>query len=68
MRPFLRDKAGRRPIYGATYTFQTGPHWRDLLLFHGYFHGDNSAGLGANHQIDGTGLVANLIHRWGDQL
>ena len=61
MRLFLRDETGRRPIYGATHAFQTDPHWRDLLLFHEYFHGDNGAGLGASHQTGWTGLVANLI-------
>ena len=68
MRLFLRDETGRRPIYGATHAFQTDPHWRDLLLFHEYFHGDNGAGLGASHQTGWTGLVANLIQGWGDQV
>jgi hypothetical protein len=55
---FLPDQAGRRPVYGAQATFQTDPHWRDLLLFHEYFHGDNGAGLGASHQTGWTGLAA----------
>jgi hypothetical protein len=41
--------------------FQTDPHWRDLLLFYEYFHGDNGAGLGASHQTGWTGLVARII-------
>lgn len=61
---FTRDKAGRRRIYGGTEKFQQDPHWRDLLLFNEYFHGDNGAGLGANHQTGWTGLVANLIDEW----
>ena len=61
---FTRGADGRRPIYGGTRKFQEDPHWRDLLLFHEYFHGDNGAGLGANHQTGWTGLVANLIDEW----
>ena len=55
---------GRRPIYGDTTKFQEDPHWRDCLLFHEYFHGDNGAGLGASHQTGWTGLVASLIDAW----
>jgi hypothetical protein len=61
---FTRDENGRRRIYGGTAKFQHDPHWRDLLLFNEYFHGDNGAGLGANHQTGWTGLVANLIDEW----
>jgi len=67
-RLFLRDSAGRRPIYGGTDVFQHNPHWRDHLLFHEYFHGDNGAGLGANHQTGWTGLVAKLIQQSGGLL
>ena len=59
---FLRDKDGRRPVYGATRKFQEDPHWRDYLLFYEYFHGDNGAGLGASHQTGWTGVVARLMH------
>ena len=55
---FLRDKNGRRPVYGETAKFQNDPHWRDLILFYEYFHGDNGAGIGASHQTGWTGLVA----------
>jgi hypothetical protein len=58
---FLRDASGRRPVYGGTNKFQEDPHWRDLLLFFEYFHGDNGAGLGASHQTGWTGLVSVLI-------
>jgi hypothetical protein len=54
---FLRDGSGCRPVYGNTTLFQTDPHWRDLLLFYEYFHGDNGAGIGASHQTGWTGLV-----------
>jgi hypothetical protein len=61
---FTRNPEGRRRIYGGTEKFQTDPHWRDCLLFNEYFHGENGAGLGANHQTGWTGLVANLIDEW----
>jgi hypothetical protein len=59
---FLRDKGGRRPVYGGTREFQEDPHWRDCLLFYEYFHGDNGAGLGASHQTGWTGIVARVMH------
>jgi hypothetical protein len=62
---FLRDADGQRPIYGGTAKFQNDPHWRDLILFHEYFHGDNGAGLGATHQTGWTGLVAPLLDMYG---
>jgi hypothetical protein len=60
-RMFLRDENGRRPVYGGTAKFQNDPHWRDLILFYEYFHGDNGAGLGASHQTGWTGLIAPLL-------
>jgi hypothetical protein len=62
---FLRGGDGRRPVYGGTKLFQDDPHWRDLILFYEYFHGDNGAGLGASHQTGWTGLVARLIQTLG---
>ena len=58
---FLKDDQGRRPVYGGTGKFQDDPHWRDLILFYEYFHGDNGAGLGASHQTGWTGLVARTM-------
>jgi hypothetical protein len=58
---FLRDADGKRPVYGGSAKFQDDPHWRDLILFYEYFHGDNGAGLGASHQTGWTGLVAPLL-------
>jgi len=63
-RIFLRDEKGRRPVNGHTEKFQTDPHWRDNILFYEYFHGDNGAGLGANHQTGWTGVVAKLIQMY----
>ena len=62
---FLRDQQGRRPVYGGAQKFQTDPHWRDNVLFYEYFQGDNGAGLGASHQTGWTGVVARLIHLFG---
>jgi hypothetical protein len=67
-RVFLRDADGRRPVYGGTTLFQTDPHWRDLLLFYEYFHGDNGAGIGASHQTGWTALVAGLTCLFGGPL
>ena len=57
---FHRGPDGRRPLYGGAEKFQTDPHWRDLVLFYEYFHGDNGAGIGASHQTGWTGCVSLL--------
>jgi hypothetical protein len=59
---FLRDANGQRPVYGGMRKFQDDPYWRDLILFHEYFNGDNGAGVGASHQTGWTGVVARLMH------
>jgi hypothetical protein len=64
-RIFLRNEEGKRPVYGGTDKFQNDPNWRDYILFFEYFHGDNGAGLGANHQTGWTGLVAKTIQLYG---
>jgi hypothetical protein len=58
---FLRDASGRRPVYGGSEKFQRDPHWRDLILFYEYFHGDQGAGVGASHQTGWTGAVTKLM-------
>ncbi len=67
-RIFLAGPDGRRPVYGGTEVLQTDPHWKDLLLFHEYFNGDDGAGLGASHQTGWTGLVAKLLQQSGNGL
>jgi hypothetical protein len=62
---FLRGADGKRPVFGGCATFQENPHWRDLILFYEYFHGDNGAGLGASHQTGWTGVIARLIDLFG---
>src|SRR6185312_2406816 len=66
VRIFLRDKSGRRPVFGGAEKFQTDPQWKDYLQFYEYFHGDNGAGIGANHQTGWTGLVGKLIQVFGN--
>jgi hypothetical protein len=63
---FLQDEKGRRPVFGNHDKFQTDPHWRDLILFHEYFHGDSGAGIGASHQTGWTGIVTKLMQQSGE--
>jgi hypothetical protein len=63
---FLRGPDGRRAVYGATERFQRDPHWRDLIPFFEYFHGDTGAGIGASHQTGWTALVATLLEESGE--
>src|SRR5437879_12752631 len=63
---FLQDERGRRPVFGNLEKFQADPHWRDLVLFHEYFHGDSGAGVGASHQTGWTGVVTKLMQQSGE--
>ncbi len=65
-RIFLKDGNERRPVFGGIQKFQSDPRWKDLILFHEYFHGDNGAGIGASHQTGWTGLVAKLLQQSGE--
>ena len=65
---FLKDGEQKRPLYGGIEAFQNDPNWQDLIFFHEYFHGDNGAGIGANHQTGWTGLVAKLIQQSGEYM
>lgn len=60
-RLFLRDEKGKRPVFGDNDKFQNDPHFRDYILFHEYFHGDDGRGIGASHQTGWTGIVAKLL-------
>lgn len=62
-RIFLKDEKGRRPVFGGNEKLQSDPEWRDYILFHEYFHGDNGAGIGASHQTGWTGLAAKVIQQ-----
>jgi len=63
---FLLDQDGRRPAFGKAEKLQRDPHFRDYLLFHEYFNGDDGSGVGANHQTGWTGLVAKLLQQSGE--
>jgi hypothetical protein len=65
-RIFLRGADGRRPVHGGAEKFQVDPHWRDLVLFYEYFHGDDGSGIGASHQTGWTALVAKLLQQSGE--
>ncbi|MFM9905466.1 MAG: MGH1-like glycoside hydrolase domain-containing protein [Pyrinomonadaceae bacterium] len=65
-RIFLKDENGRRPCFADNDKFRTDPYFRDNLLFHEFFHGDNGAGIGASHQTGWTGLVAKLLQQSGE--
>jgi hypothetical protein len=65
-RLFLPDAKGGRPAHGDNPLFRDDPHWKDLVLFYEYFHGDNGSGVGANHQTGWTGLVAKLLQQSGE--
>jgi len=58
---FLPGTDGRRPCHGNDRRYANDPHWRDLVLFHEYFHGDNGRGVGASHQTGWTALIARLL-------
>jgi hypothetical protein len=64
---FLRRADGTRPTNGGHPLFDHNPHWRDLVHFHEYFHGDTGRGLGASHQTGWTALVAKLLQQSGGQ-
>jgi len=58
---FIRDKNGRRPVFGENEKLQNDPNFSNYILFHEYFHGDKGKGLGASHQTGWTALIANLL-------
>jgi hypothetical protein len=62
---FLPNEQGQRACWGTDQHFSADPHWRDLALFHEYFHGDNGRGLGASHQTGWTALIAHLLNDVG---
>ena len=63
---FMPDGTGRRPALAGDARFADDTHWRNLIWFHEYFHGDTGCGLGANHQTGWTSLVARLIEEFID--
>ena len=62
----IKDDEGKRAVHADNELFRSDPHWRDLVLFYEYFHGETGAGLGASHQTGWTGLVAKLLQQSGE--
>jgi hypothetical protein len=60
---FRRNGAGQRPFNGDVELFQSDPHWRDLIQFNEYFHGDNGRGVGASHQTGWSAMVCKMINQ-----
>jgi hypothetical protein len=58
---FEKNGQNERPVNGDYNWFYKKEENKDLVLFHEYFHGDTSRGLGASHQTGWTALIANLI-------
>ncbi len=57
---FERNAKGQRPLNGdgpLAEAYASDPHWRDLVLFHEYYHAETGEGLGASHQTGWTALV-----------
>jgi len=65
---FRVGKDGRRPIYGDMEKMQSDPHFKEHILFYEHYHGENGRGLGASHQTGWSGLVANLIDEWSEDI
>ncbi|KZT43655.1 hypothetical protein SISSUDRAFT_1040134 [Sistotremastrum suecicum HHB10207 ss-3] len=65
MHIFGRDLEGRRATNGGNVKLDSDPHFRDYVLFHEFFHGNDGRGLGASHQTGWTGLVAFHIMQTG---
>jgi hypothetical protein len=58
---FLPDQSGDRPCNGGDARYSKDPNWKNYVLFHEYFHGENGKGLGASHQTGWTALAINTI-------
>jgi Glycosyl hydrolase family 63 C-terminal domain len=58
---FLPDAGGHRPCHAGSERYAKDPHWKDLVLFHEYFHGDTGRGCGASHQTGWTALVVRCL-------
>jgi hypothetical protein len=60
-RIFLAGEDGHRPCHAGDARFAHDPHWRELVLFHEYFHGETGRGVGASHQTGWTALAIRFI-------
>lgn len=60
---FTIDNFGDRAVNDGEDVYRD-PHFKNLVLFYEYFHGDNMRGIGASHQTGWTGIVAKLINKY----
>jgi len=60
---FLPDAQGNRPCHGGASRYAQDPHWKDLVLFHEYFHADTGRGCGASHQTGWTALAVRNLEK-----
>jgi hypothetical protein len=58
---FLADGSGRRPVHADDARYRDDPHWKDLVLFYEYFHGETGRGVGASHQTGWTATVGKFV-------
>ena len=58
---FLPDSQGKRPCHGEDLQYASDPHWKNLVLFYEYFHGDTGRGCGASHQTGWTGIIGRML-------
>jgi hypothetical protein len=58
---FLPGPGGQRPCHGGDPRYAADPYWKDLVLFHEYFHGETGRGVGASHQTGWTALALRCI-------
>jgi hypothetical protein len=58
---FRSDARGFRAWHGEDARYARDPWFRELCLFHEYFHAETGRGLGASHQTGWTALVVRLI-------
>ena len=58
---FEKNENGDRTVNLLHSKWYRDEHFKDLILFYEYFHGENGRGIGASHQTGWTALVANLI-------
>lgn len=65
---FVPNEKGYRPCFGDAPRYSDVSHWRELLLFHEYFHAETGEGLGASHQTGWTSLVVRLVRERREKL
>jgi hypothetical protein len=61
---FLPNNEGARPCHGTESRYAQDPNWRELVLFHEYFHADTGRGCGASHQTGWTALAVRCLEHF----